>query len=224
MYFVLRRRNVDLVPQLIGFCGDLIAFDPVPQDDLYMLPASFYSSWNAFVAAPVANFIWPKWTRAKHSLSLLNFASVLYNGGHDSLYACDTDLSKLYRLDATGSVRMSNFGGVYSQWEVESLIVGKECSSDEDCMAMTSRCEAPCDKTTGRCLRPHSITRRICEMIVSNLIPGVSTENAAKNSEESRLLGVCSELSQNDVTTADRHAFVLNQLNSSLLHFLHKYE
>ena len=209
MSFVLGRRQASLVPHFHGFCGDLVAADPV-HPGLYRLPVSPTSAWYSVITPLYARFFWPDLpTRVRNSVKLLDFSAVLHNDGHDSLVICQADHLDLYGTDTKGELRMTSFGSLYVLNELESLISSKRCMTNADCTAMPPDCGSSCIAVTGRCLVP--VIAPVCGIIVPYLMPGSTVNNASF---------LCREPSTSAVMTTESRREFIEKYKSSLFSHL----
>jgi len=164
-------------------------------------------------------------TSARISLSLVESATELFGDGGDALHVCNADILDLYRLDAKGNVRMTYFGNLYSEHEINVHNLGKRCSSTSDCIAaMGLDCQVTCSTDTGQCLpSPPPVVHRICEAIVPRVIPGAVVEGSALSSAWGRkselfpVLSSCLELNSGDPSVVN---VVMRELRTSLSNFV----
>jgi len=209
MGFTLQRST--LSSPVRGFCGDMLAVDPLPDTPLYRLPSP--TSWYYPLAAPLARSLWPSWpTRAKHAVALLEFASEIYAGDSGSFFVCDTSTS-VFGVDSNDIVRMATWNHVYSYHELQSLASSRSCNGDSDCVLAAPDCRSSCDSRKQKCTLPQPSAAAICRLIKPYLLPKAPRSVAA---DAARLLGRCSGINASAANLSLQHAVITSELKSLL--------
>jgi len=209
MAFALRHTTVSSA--IHSYCGDVFAVDPLPSSPLYRLPSP--TSWYFPLAAPLARSLWSSWlTRAKHAVSLLEFASEIYAGDGDSFFACDASTS-VFGVDGSDNVKLTSWNRIYSYYELRLLAYSRSCHTDSDCMLVPPDCQSSCDGQKHKCVLPQPTVAAICRLLEPYLLPKAPRSVAP---DAARLLGRCSAINASAADLSLQHAVITGELKSLL--------
>jgi hypothetical protein len=175
VFYMILLEQKSYVPELIGFCGDLIKIEEVrgninhyPEDSKlfnFFLSSSIKSLHYVcqFKAPFQKQKVWPRLYKIKISLGILEFFidSPSFNPneefGPDSLYLC-SPIRESFGYSFILDAKLLKYDHLYTGRELAELMNKKSCTNDFDCV-FTNDCITKCidNKCSSQLIRPQLV-------------------------------------------------------------------